>query len=86
MIYLNSNLKIPFSAEPIQVYDDNNNIVESGTTGSDGKVGWSWTHAIGHYTVKAWYPAMPNDGQNGQTSVSYSGASVITSVTLGPNY
>ncbi|HQY21901.1 MAG TPA: hypothetical protein PK294_12860 [Ignavibacteria bacterium] len=70
----------------VVVYDANANIVESGTTLSNGKVSWSWNHGYGNYTVKAWYPARPLDGQSAQTIVNYSGSSIYTSVTLGPNY
>ncbi|MBK6504650.1 MAG: hypothetical protein IPG02_03075 [Ignavibacteria bacterium] len=70
----------------IEVYDSNNNRLFSGTTGDGGIYSREWPGSLGNYTVKAWYPARPNDGQNGQNGFTYSGASIVTSVTLGPNY
>ena len=84
-VYQTSSTTPQANAEVV-VYDSNQNIMESGTTDNYGKVTWSWNHSYGTYTVKAWYLARPNDSQNGQTTVSYSGASIYTSVTLGPNY
>lgn len=60
--------------------------VKTGTTDGSGVVSWVWDQPYGNYTVKSWYPARPNDGQSGQTLVSYSGSSTYTSVTLGRNY
>lgn len=74
------------SGAEVVVYDSNNNPVESGTTDINGIKDWVWTHGYGNYTVKSWYLPRPNDGQNGQNTVSYSGASINTSVTLGPVY
>ena len=70
----------------IEVTDSNNGWILSGTTGSNGVYSCPWPGSIGNYTVKAWYPARPNDGQNGQNGFNYSGADIVTSVTLGPNY
>jgi len=70
----------------IEVYDSGNNPLFSGTTGTGGIYSRDWPYSLGNYTVKAWYPARPNDGQNGQNGFTYSGASIVTSVTLGPNY
>ena len=70
----------------IEVYDSNNNRLFSGTTGDGGIYSRDWPYSFGNYIVKAWYPARPNDGQNGQNGFTYSGASIVTSVTLGPNY
>jgi hypothetical protein len=70
----------------IEVVDSNNGWILSGTTGSNGIYSCPWPGSLGNYTVRAWYPARPNDGQNGQTGFSYTGSSIITSVTLGPNY
>lgn len=74
------------SGVEVVVYDSNNNPIESGTTDGSGVKSWVWTHGYDTYTVKAWYLPRPNDGQNGQTTVVYSGASIYTSITLGPNY
>ena len=74
------------SGAEIEVYDSSNNPVFSGTTGAGGVYSRPWPGSLGNYTVKAWYPARPNDGQNGQNGFTYSGADIVTSVTLGPNY
>ncbi|MBK9332980.1 MAG: hypothetical protein IPM96_11395 [Ignavibacteria bacterium] len=70
----------------IEVVDSNNNWLFSGTTNGNGVYSRSWPGSLGNYTVRAWYPARPNDGQSGQTGFTYTGASIYTSVTLGPNY
>lgn len=74
------------SGAEVVVYDSNNNQLLTGTTDGSGVKSWSWTYGYGTYTVKSWYPARPNDGQNVQKTVIYSGASIYTSVILGPNY
>ncbi|MBK9333015.1 MAG: hypothetical protein IPM96_11575 [Ignavibacteria bacterium] len=74
------------SGAEIVVYGFNNNPILSGTTGTGGIYSQSWPGSLGNYTVKAWYPPRPNDGQNGQNGFTYSGADIVTSVTLGPNY
>lgn len=74
------------SGAEIEVYDSSNNPLFSGTTGTGGVYSRDWPYSYGNYTVKAWYPPRPNDGQNGQNGFTYSGADIITSVTLGPNY
>ncbi len=70
----------------VRVYNSSDVQVETAITNSSGIVSWPWTHPTGDYTVKVWYPDQPNDGQNGQRVVTYSGADVITTVTLGPVY
>jgi hypothetical protein len=74
------------SGAEIEVYDSGNNVLFSGTTGTGGIYSKEWPYSLGNYTVKAWYPPRPNDGQNGQNGFTYSGSSIATSVTLGPNY
>ncbi|MBK8982039.1 MAG: hypothetical protein IPM38_06875 [Ignavibacteria bacterium] len=70
----------------IEVVDSNNGWILSGTTDSNGVYSCLWPGSFGNFTVRAWYPARPNDGQSGQTGFSFTGSSVYTSVTLGPNY
>ena len=61
--------------------------VKTGTTYSTtGIVSWVWDQPNGDYTIKAWYPARPNDQQSAQKTVTYSGASIYTTITLGPVY
>ena len=70
----------------VKIYDSNNSEIESKITNSSGIASWVWTYGYGDYTVKAWYPDLPNDGQNAQRVVTYSGASIYTTLNLGPNY
>ena len=61
--------------------------VKTGTTNSStGIVSWVWDQPNGDYTIKTWYPARPNDQQSAQKTVTYSGASIYTTITLGPVY
>ena len=60
--------------------------VKRGTSDSYGIVSWVWDQPNGDYTIKAWYPARPNDQQTAQKTVTYSGASIYTTITLGPVY
>ena len=61
--------------------------VKTGTTYSTtGIVSWVWDQPNGDYTIKTWYPARPNDQQTAQKTVTYSGASIYTTITLGPVY
>ena len=61
--------------------------VKTGTTYSTtGIVSWVWDQPNGDYTIKTWYPARPNDQQSAQKTVTYSGASIYTTITLGPVY
>ena len=60
--------------------------VKRGTSDSYGIVSWVWDQPNGDYTIKAWYPARPNDQQTVQKTVTYSGASIYTTITLGPVY
>ena len=61
--------------------------VKTGTTNSStGIVSWEWDQPNGDYTIKTWYPARPNDQQTAQKTVTYSGASIYTTITLGPVY
>ncbi|MFZ1320043.1 MAG: hypothetical protein WAT71_00660 [Ignavibacteria bacterium] len=84
-VYQTGGSTIQANAEVI-VENSNGNTVKSGTTNSSGIVSWSWDQPYGNYTVKAWYPTRPLDGQSAQNTVNYSGSSIYTSVTLGPNY
>ena len=66
----------------VAIFDSDNNIIESGITGSDGKVVFSWTHGDGKYLVKAWYVSIPSHRMNGRTSFKYSGAVTDVSIML----
>ena len=70
----------------VKIFDSNNNQIETQLTNSSGIVSWVWTHPYGDYTIKAWYPDPPNDGQSAQRTVTYSGASIYTTLNLGPNH
>jgi hypothetical protein len=71
----------------VVMYNSSGGQVASGTTGLNGTYdlsSGSWPTDT--YTIKAWYPPRPNDGQNGQTNQYYDGSSVYPTITLGPNY
>ncbi|MBK8982044.1 MAG: hypothetical protein IPM38_06900 [Ignavibacteria bacterium] len=74
------------SGAEVVMYNSNGFEVKSGTTRSDGKFDLSGNWPTDTYTIKAWYPPRPNDGQNGQTNQYYNGISVYPNITLGPNY
>ena len=70
----------------VVVYYENGNPWGNGTTNEVGVVAWAPPPPDGTYTVKAWYPPRPNDGQFGQTTVEVKSSVTATSVTLGPPY
>jgi len=74
------------SGVEVVMYNSSGGIVITGTTGTNGKCDLSGNHATDTYTIKAWYPPRPNDGQFGQTTQYYNGVSVYPNITLGPNY
>ena len=97
-----SNISMPYPTFQVTVYQTSSTtpqnlaevIVENssgtevkrGTSDSYGIVSWVWDQPNGDYTIKAWYPARPNDQQTVQKTVTYSGASIYTTITLGPVY
>ena len=74
------------SGAEVVIYNSSGGIIMTGTTGSYGTCNLSGNHATDTYTIKAWYPPRPYDGQFGQTTQYYSGSSVSPTITLGPNY
>ncbi len=80
-VYQADGLSVQANVE-VAIFDSDNNIIESGITGSDGKVVFSWTHADGKYLVKAWYVSIPGHRMNGRTAFIYSGATTDISITL----
>ena len=97
-----SNISMPYPTFQVTVYQTSSTtpqnlaevIVENssgtevkrGTSDSYGIVSWVWDQPNGDYTIKTWYPARPNDQQTVQKTVTYSGASIYTTITLGPVY
>jgi len=97
-----SNISMPYPTFQVTVYQTSSTtpqnlaevIVENssgtevkrGTSDSYGIVSWVWDQPNGNYTIKTWYPARPNDQQTAQKTVTYSGASIYTTITLGPVY
>lgn len=97
-----SNISMPYPTFQVTVYQTSSTtpqnlaevIVENssgtevkrGTSDSYGIVSWVWDQPNGNYTIKTWYPARPNDQQTAQKIVTYSGASIYTTITLGPVY
>lgn len=84
-VYQTGGTSTQANAEVI-VENSNGNTVKSGTTNSSGIASWIWDQPNGNYTIKAWYPDRLLDGQSAQNTVNYSGATIYTSVTMGPNY
>ena len=71
----------------VKIENSSGATVNTGTTNSmTGIISWAWDQPNGDYTIKTWYPARPNDQQSAQKTVTYSGASVYTTITLGPVY
>ena len=70
----------------VVVYSNGNQWGDSKITDEVGVVAWAPPPPVGTYTVKAWYPPRPNDGQFGQTTVEVKSSVTTTSVTLGPPY
>ncbi|MEO8666182.1 MAG: hypothetical protein ABI462_11875 [Ignavibacteria bacterium] len=84
-VYQADGLSVQPNVE-VAIFDSNNNIIESGITGNDGKVVFSWTHAEGKYLLKAWYVSIPSHRMNGRTTFLYSGAATDVSITLGSTF
>ncbi|MBK8982041.1 MAG: hypothetical protein IPM38_06885 [Ignavibacteria bacterium] len=75
------------SGVEVVMYNSNGGQVASGTTDHNGTYDFSsGSWPTDTYTIKAWYPPRPNDGQFGQTNQYYEGISVYPTITLGPNY
>lgn len=71
----------------VKIENSSGATVNTGTTNSmTGIISWAWDQPNGDYTIKTWYPARPNDQQSAQKTVTYSGASIYTTITLGPVY
>ena len=76
----------PQAYAEVQIENSNGTLIKSCLTNSSGIVSWVWDQPNGDYTIKTWYPARPNDQQSAQQTVTYSGASIYTTITLGPVY
>ena len=97
-----SNISMPYPTFQVTVYqtssttpqgnaeviieNSSGSTVKTGTTNGSGIVSWVWDQPNEDYTIKTWYPARPNDQQSAQKTVTYSGASIYTTITLGPVY
>jgi len=97
-----SNISMPYPTFQVTVYqtssttpqgnaeviieNSSGSTVKTGTTNCSGIVSWVWDQPNEDYTIKTWYPARPNDQQTAQKTVTYSGASIYTTITLGPVY
>lgn len=74
------------SGVEVEMYNSSGTRVKTGTTGTNGTCDLSGNWSTDTYTIKAWYPARPLDGQYGQTNQYYSGSSAYPNITLGANY
>ena len=70
----------------VQIENSNGTLIRNSSTNSSGIVSWAWDQPNGDYTIKVWFPARPNDQQFAQKTVTYSGSSIYTTITLGPVY
>ena len=85
-VYQTSSTTPQGNAE-VLIENSSGTTVKTGTTNSmTGIVSWVWDQPNGDYTIKTWYPSRPNDQQSAQKTVTYSGASIYTTITLGPVY
>jgi len=85
-VYKNAGTTPQGNAEVI-VENSNGTTVKTGSTHPiTGIVNWVWDLPNGDYTIKTWYPSRPNDQQSAQKTVTYSGSSIYTTITLGPVY
>ena len=84
-VYQTSSTTPQGNAEVI-IENSSGSTVKTGTTNCSGIVSWVWDQPNEDYTIKTWYPARPNDQQSAQKTVTYSGASIYTTITLGPVY
>ena len=85
-VYQQYGIGTQAGAEVAVYYSNGNQWGLPKRTNEDGVVAWAPPPPYGTYTIKAWYPPRPNDGQFGQTTVVVNSSITITSVTLGPNY
>ena len=76
----------PQAYAEVQIENSNGTLIKNSSTNSSGIVSWAWDQPNGDYTIKTWYPAKPNDQQTAQKTVTYSGASIYTTITLVPVY
>ena len=85
-VYQQYGMGTQAGAEVAVYYSNGNQWGLPKITNEAGQVAWAPPPPYGTYTIKAWYPPRPNDGQFGQTTVEVKSSVTATSVTLGPPY